>query len=130
VCMYSTVKYGAPLVEKALAMLGFLKRLSCEFSDPYTLKTLYVSLVLPKLQYVSCVLRSFYGAHIDRIERVQRKFLRYVLRGLDWRTCAIFFHSWTDARWFVSRHWTLCLEGWIHHIRASDFLQIDYHCTN
>jgi hypothetical protein len=39
-----------------LAMLGFVKRLSCEFWDPYTLKTLYVSLVRLKLEYVSCEL--------------------------------------------------------------------------
>jgi hypothetical protein len=62
-------------------MLVFVKRLSCEFRDPYTLKTLYVSLVRRKLEYASCVWRSFYGAHINRIERVQKKFLRYALRG-------------------------------------------------
>jgi hypothetical protein len=38
-------------VERALAMLGFVKKLSCEFRDPYTLKTLYVSFVRPKLEY-------------------------------------------------------------------------------
>jgi hypothetical protein len=27
-------------VGRALAMLGFMKRLSCDFTDPYTLKTL------------------------------------------------------------------------------------------
>jgi hypothetical protein len=53
-------------LEKALAMLRFVKRLSCEFR-------VYVSLVRPKLEYARCVWRSFYGTHIDRIERVQRK---------------------------------------------------------
>jgi hypothetical protein len=76
--------YGDVTVGKALEMLGFVKRLSCEFRDPYTLKTLYVSLVHPKLEYTSCVWRPFYGAHIDRIKRVQRKFVRYALRGLEW----------------------------------------------
>jgi GH43 family beta-xylosidase len=70
--------------EKALAILGFVNRLLCEFRDPYTLKTLYVSLVRPKLEYASCVWRPFYGAHIDRIERVQKNFVRYALRGLGW----------------------------------------------
>jgi hypothetical protein len=37
-------------VERALAMFGFVKRLSCEFRDPYTLKTLYVCLVRLKLE--------------------------------------------------------------------------------
>jgi hypothetical protein len=30
------------------------------------------------------VWRSFYGAHINRIERVQKKFIRYAFRGLGW----------------------------------------------
>jgi hypothetical protein len=82
-------------VGKALAMLGFVKRLSCEFRDPNIVKTLYVSLVRPKLEYASCVWRIFYGAHIDRIERVQRKFVKYALRGDGhMRSSSI----WTDAR--------------------------------
>jgi hypothetical protein len=36
-------------VRRALVMLMFVKRLSCEFRDPYTLKTFYVSVVRPKL---------------------------------------------------------------------------------
>jgi hypothetical protein len=46
-------------VGKALSMLGFVKRLSCEIRDPYPLKTLYVSLVRPTLEYASCVWRLF-----------------------------------------------------------------------
>jgi hypothetical protein len=55
-------------VGRILAMIGVVKRLSCEFRDPYTLKTLYVSVVRSKLQYANCVRRPFYGAHINRIE--------------------------------------------------------------
>jgi hypothetical protein len=47
-------------VGKALAMLGFMKRLSGGFRDLYTLRTLYVSLVRPKFEYTSCVWRPFY----------------------------------------------------------------------
>jgi hypothetical protein len=65
-------------------MLGFVKRLSGEFRDPYTLGTFYVSLVRPKLEYASCVLGPFYDVLVNRIERVQRKFVRYALRGLGW----------------------------------------------
>jgi hypothetical protein len=43
------------MVGKALAMLGFIRRLSFEFRDPYTLKAHYTSLVRPKLEYASCV---------------------------------------------------------------------------
>jgi hypothetical protein len=42
-------------VGNALTMLGFVKRFSGEFRNPYTLRTLYVSLVRPKLEYT----RSF-----------------------------------------------------------------------
>jgi hypothetical protein len=65
-------------------MLGFIRRLSFEFRDPYTLKSLYTSLACPKLEYASCVWSTFYDVHVDRIERVQRRFIRYTLRGLDW----------------------------------------------
>jgi hypothetical protein len=71
-------------VGNALTMLEFVKRLLCEFKDPYTLKAFYVSLVRLKLEYASCVWQPFYGAHIVRIERVQKKFVRYVLRSLGW----------------------------------------------
>jgi hypothetical protein len=38
----------------------------------------------PKLGYPSCVWRPFYDVHVNRIDRVQRKFVRYALRGLEW----------------------------------------------
>jgi hypothetical protein len=59
------------MVVKAFAMLGLIRRLSLEFRDPYTLKSLYTSLVCPKLEYA------------DREERVQRRFIRYALRSLS-----------------------------------------------
>jgi hypothetical protein len=54
-------------VGKALAMLRFVKRLSGEFRDPHTLRTFFVSLVRPKLEYAICVWRPFYDVHISRI---------------------------------------------------------------
>jgi hypothetical protein len=43
------------MVAKAFAMLGFIRRFSLEFRDSYTLKSLCMSLVRPKLEYASCV---------------------------------------------------------------------------
>jgi hypothetical protein len=48
-----------------------------EFRDPYTLKSLYTSLVRLNLEYASCVWNPFYDVRVDRVERV--------LRGLGWR---------------------------------------------
>jgi hypothetical protein len=62
-------------------MLGFIRRVSGEFKDPYTLKALYMSLVRLKLEYASCVWAPFYDVHFDRVERVQRKFIRFALHG-------------------------------------------------
>jgi hypothetical protein len=50
-------------VGRVLAMLGFVKRYSCEFRDPYTLKTLYVPLVRPKLEYQLCVAAFLWRTH-------------------------------------------------------------------
>jgi hypothetical protein len=48
------------IVANVFAMLGFIRRLSLEFRDPYTLKPLYTSLVRPKLEYARCVWNPFY----------------------------------------------------------------------
>jgi hypothetical protein len=61
------------MVAEAFTILGFIRRLSLEFRDPYTLKSLYMSLVRPKLVYASCMWNPFYD--VDRVERVQRWFI-------------------------------------------------------
>jgi hypothetical protein len=43
------------MVAKSSKMLGFIKRMARDFQDPYTLKSLYISLVRPNLEYASCV---------------------------------------------------------------------------
>jgi hypothetical protein len=47
------------VVNKGSAMFGFIRRLSREFRDPYTLKVLYVTYVRSKLEYANCVWHSF-----------------------------------------------------------------------
>jgi hypothetical protein len=47
------------MVAKAFAMLGLIRILSLEFRDPYILKSLFTSLVRPKLEYASCVWNPF-----------------------------------------------------------------------
>jgi hypothetical protein len=70
------------MVAKVFAMLGFIRRLSLEFRDSYNLKSLYTSLVRPKLEHASFVWYPFYDVGVDKVKRVQRRFIRYALSGL------------------------------------------------
>jgi hypothetical protein len=83
-------------VGKVLPMLGFVKKLLSEFRD-------HVSFARPKLEYASCVWRlwrPFYDVHINRIERVLRKFVRCGWTDTD--TC--------DLPPYVDRCALMCLE--------------------
>lgn len=73
------------VISKAYSMLGFMIRLCTDFDDPYTLKTLYCSIVRSILEYSSVVWNPGYAVHSDRIESIQRKFLLFALRRLPWR---------------------------------------------
>lgn len=72
------------IVNKARGVLGFIKRWSKEFDDPYLTKTLFISLVRPILEYGSPVWSPQYAVHSDRIESVQKNFLLFALRRLNW----------------------------------------------
>ena len=65
-------------------MLGFLMRVCDDMCDPYTLKSLYCTLVRSLLEYCSVVWAPYYDVHKNRIESLQRKFVRYALRKLGW----------------------------------------------
>lgn len=71
-------------VNRAKSLLGFMKRWSREFDDPYVTKNLFISLVRPVLEYASVIWSPNYGCHINSLESVQRQFLLFALRGLGW----------------------------------------------
>lgn len=71
-------------VGRAKSLLGFIKRWSKEFDDPYLTKRLFTSLVRPVLEYAVVVWCPSYKCDIDRIESVQKQFLIFALRGLGW----------------------------------------------
>jgi hypothetical protein len=60
------------MIGTAFALLEFIRRLSLsksfEFRDPYTLKSLYRSLVCSKLDYDSCLRSPFYDVRVDKVE--------------------------------------------------------------
>lgn len=70
------------IIAKSYAVLAFIRRFSSDFTDPYTLKVLYTSLVRSKLEFAAFIWRPFYACHISRLERVQKVFIRYALRSL------------------------------------------------
>lgn len=72
------------IVNKACSMLGFLKRFSRDFHDPYTIKVLFCALVRSGLEYCSVVWNPQYKIHSMRIESVQKRFLLFALRSLRW----------------------------------------------
>ena len=74
------------IIHKASNMLSFIKRFSYNFHDPYTLKTLYISYVRSILEYCSLVWSPYQTIHEQRIESVQKQFLLYALRKLNWST--------------------------------------------
>jgi len=61
-------------VNKAMSVLGFIKRWSKELDDPYTTKLLFTSIVRPILEYCSSVWSPQCQVHIDSIESVQKNF--------------------------------------------------------
>lgn len=72
------------IINKANRMLGFIKRFSRDFRDPYVLKLLFVSFVRPILEYGCVVWSPYYSVHINRLEAVQRRFMRFCLRSFSW----------------------------------------------
>lgn len=69
---------------KAKSVWSIVKRFGKEFKDPYTLKHLYMSLVLPIVEYGSVVWMPFYDVDVSRIESLQKQFLLFCLRDLGW----------------------------------------------
>lgn len=72
------------LASKAQGRLGLIKRWAKEFDDPYVTLSLYVGLVRSLLEFACQVWNPFYNVHINRLESIQKQFLIFALRGLNW----------------------------------------------
>ena len=66
------------IVNKALKLLGFIKRILQDFSNINCFKTLFCSYIRSVLEYACQVWSPFYDQYIQQIERVQKKFVRFV----------------------------------------------------
>ena len=67
----------------ALRTLGFLVRNCREFTREDALKVLFTSYVRSKLEYCCLVWQPSYAASITALEKVQRKFLKYLTYRID-----------------------------------------------
>ena len=71
------------VVQSALRSLGFIMRTAAKFNDSDCLVTLFNSLVRSKLEYASIIWSPLYMIHKQRIEYVQRRFLKHLAFRLD-----------------------------------------------
>ena len=67
------------IVVKSFRMLGFIKRNCRHIEDTKAILTLYNSLVRSILEYGPVIWAPTYQCHIDRLERVQAKFVKFLL---------------------------------------------------
>lgn len=72
------------LIPSAYSTLAFLKRNCTEFLDPYTLKLLFTSFVRSKLEYGAIIWSPSTANNILRIEKIQKKFIRFALPHLNY----------------------------------------------
>jgi hypothetical protein len=66
------------VVNKSFRMLGFIKRTCYSFKDTKPLIALYKSYVRTNLEYCAVIWSPWQKQHCENIERVQRKFVKYL----------------------------------------------------
>ena len=71
------------VVSKANRMLGLIKRTWKGLDDPKTLRTLYCSSVRSNLEYCSVVWSRYTKRNTDKLERVQRRATKLILKSDD-----------------------------------------------
>ena len=64
-------------------MLSFIKRNCREFRDVLTLRTPYCALVRSQLEYGSVIWSPFTARNITKLERVQRRKTKFILKTED-----------------------------------------------
>jgi hypothetical protein len=74
----------AYVIDKASKTLGLVFRMAKLFTDIQCMKSLYCSLVRSTLEYCSSVWSPKYDNSEERVEAVQRRFVRFALRRLSW----------------------------------------------
>ena len=73
----------ANITAKANSILGLIKRTCRDVNDVTTLNTLCCNLVKPRVEYASQVWNPFTKSNISRIESIQRRATKFILKGDD-----------------------------------------------
>jgi hypothetical protein len=92
------------IVNEGKRALGYMKRRSIEFKDPYVTKLLYCSLVRSRLEYCSTVWNSIGITLSGRIESIQKQFLIFALRHLELRSSAFVLPPYEDRLSMLNMH--------------------------
>lgn len=66
------------ITNKGLKLLGFIKRTLKDFKSIDCFKTVYCSIVRSVLEYASQIWSPHYAVYIEQVEKVQKKFLRFI----------------------------------------------------
>ena len=72
------IEHVRKISTSAYTSLGFVIRNSREIQELAVVKLLYYALVRPRLEYSSVVWSPIYQIHCNSLERVQRRFLKYM----------------------------------------------------
>lgn len=73
----SFVDHISVITSDCFRALGFLIRNAKDFSNISTLQLLFSTFIRPRIEYASIIWCPAYNNHIDNLEKVQRKFLKY-----------------------------------------------------
>jgi hypothetical protein len=74
----SFIEHISGVTGRAMRTLGFVLRTVDMFNNVHSIALLYMSLVRSLLEYNSPIWSPGYTVHIENIERIQRKFLRFI----------------------------------------------------
>jgi hypothetical protein len=88
---------------KATRTLGFVVRNTHDFNNTMSLKVLYFALIRSILEYGSVVWNPYQLNWINKIERVQNKFLRYINSKTP-NKCAVIDHNYEPLRTLLNIH--------------------------
>lgn len=151
------VKHIEIITSKAYSMLGFVMRICNEFSCHRVYRSLYFAFVRSHLEYCSSVWAPYYVNHSERIESIQKKFLRFLFLRLgylhyielapyNFKRSLVGLHSLADRRRYALAVFVFdLLSGRIdsaalpariklnvpsRSLRHSDIVHIDFHRTN